>query len=92
MTSGETAEVRISIPRGDLAYWDVQLHRWVVEGGRLEPGPAALGRGRGGGRCRPAPLHRGLHHRRTPRPPCRREGLRPGGTPQRGERPERRVR
>jgi beta-glucosidase len=31
--AGRTAQVTLFIPRGDLAYWDTRLNRWVVEGG-----------------------------------------------------------
>ncbi|KYH46038.1 glycoside hydrolase family 3 C-terminal domain-containing protein [Branchiibius sp. NY16-3462-2] len=33
---GESAPVHITIPRDDLAYWDVRLDRFVVEGGDYE--------------------------------------------------------
>lgn len=33
IAAGESAVVTISVPRGDLAYWDIDLNRWVVEGG-----------------------------------------------------------
>jgi beta-glucosidase len=32
--AGETADVTLTIERGDLAYWDTRLGRWVVEGGQ----------------------------------------------------------
>ena len=31
--AGETADVVLTIDRGDLAYWDTRVGRWVVEGG-----------------------------------------------------------
>ncbi|HEX3513441.1 MAG TPA: glycoside hydrolase family 3 C-terminal domain-containing protein [Trebonia sp.] len=31
--AGETADVVLTIDREDLAYWDIRLNRWVVEGG-----------------------------------------------------------
>jgi beta-glucosidase len=31
--AGETVEVALAIDRGDLAYWDTRVSRWVVEGG-----------------------------------------------------------
>ncbi|HEU0317891.1 MAG TPA: glycoside hydrolase family 3 C-terminal domain-containing protein, partial [Solirubrobacteraceae bacterium] len=31
--AGQTAEVTLSVARDDLAYWDIRLNRWVVEGG-----------------------------------------------------------
>ncbi|HXT88379.1 MAG TPA: glycoside hydrolase family 3 C-terminal domain-containing protein [Trebonia sp.] len=34
--AGETAEVVLTIAREDLAYWDIRLNRWVVEGGAYE--------------------------------------------------------
>ncbi|MEU0494124.1 glycoside hydrolase family 3 C-terminal domain-containing protein [Mycobacterium sp. NPDC006124] len=30
---GETREVMLTVPRRDLAYWDVRVDAWVVEGG-----------------------------------------------------------
>ncbi|WNM31938.1 glycoside hydrolase family 3 C-terminal domain-containing protein [Streptomyces sp. Li-HN-5-11] len=33
LAPGESSAVRLSIPREDLAHWDIALHRWVVEGG-----------------------------------------------------------
>ena len=33
IAAGGTADVVLSIARGDLAYWDTRLGRWVVEGG-----------------------------------------------------------
>ncbi|WP_433291328.1 glycoside hydrolase family 3 C-terminal domain-containing protein [Actinoplanes sp. CA-030573] len=43
IAAGETAEVVLLIERGDLAYWDVRLSRWVVEGGphRIEIGASS---------------------------------------------------
>jgi beta-glucosidase len=32
--AGETADVRLTIERGDLAYWDTRLGRWLIEGGQ----------------------------------------------------------
>ena len=34
--AGETEEVVLTIARDDLAYWDVRLNRWVVEGGAYQ--------------------------------------------------------
>ena len=31
--AGETVDVVLTIDRGDLAYWDTRVSRWVVEGG-----------------------------------------------------------
>ena len=31
--AGETEDVVLTIDTGDLAYWDIRLNRWVVEGG-----------------------------------------------------------
>ncbi|HTR93055.1 MAG TPA: glycoside hydrolase family 3 C-terminal domain-containing protein [Trebonia sp.] len=31
--AGQTAEVTLTVARDDLAYWDIRLNRWVVEGG-----------------------------------------------------------
>jgi beta-glucosidase len=31
--AGETREVRLTVEREDLAYWDTRLGRWIVEGG-----------------------------------------------------------
>jgi beta-glucosidase len=33
LSAGESTRVHVPIPRADLAYWDIHLHRWVVEGG-----------------------------------------------------------
>jgi beta-glucosidase len=33
IAAGQTADVTLSIARGDLAYWETRLGRWVVEGG-----------------------------------------------------------
>jgi beta-glucosidase len=33
ITAGESAEVVLTVDAGDLAYWDVELGRWVVEAG-----------------------------------------------------------
>jgi beta-glucosidase len=33
IAAGQTAEVVLGIDRGDLAYWETRLGRWVVEGG-----------------------------------------------------------
>ncbi|WP_405848742.1 glycoside hydrolase family 3 C-terminal domain-containing protein [Streptomyces sp. NBC_01518] len=33
LAPGESAAVQLSISRDDIAYWDISLHRWVVEGG-----------------------------------------------------------
>jgi len=34
LESDETTEVSLTLRRADLAYWDVRVDRWVVEGGR----------------------------------------------------------
>ena len=34
--AGETEDVVLTIDRGDLAYWDTRLGRWVVEGGEYQ--------------------------------------------------------
>ena len=34
--AGETEEVVLTIARDDLAYWDIRLNRWVVEGGEYQ--------------------------------------------------------
>lgn len=44
ITAGESASVTLDIPRSDLAYWDTQLHCWVVEGGEYEVHVAASSR------------------------------------------------
>jgi beta-glucosidase len=31
--AGDTTEVRLTVEREDLAYWDTRLGRWIVEGG-----------------------------------------------------------
>ena len=33
IAAGGTAEVVLTVDRGDLAYWETRLNRWVVEGG-----------------------------------------------------------
>ncbi|MGH3706090.1 MAG: glycoside hydrolase family 3 C-terminal domain-containing protein, partial [Agromyces sp.] len=33
LASGESREVSIAVRRDDLAYWDIRVDRWVVEGG-----------------------------------------------------------
>jgi beta-glucosidase len=33
LRAGETREVTLTVDRQDLAYWDIRLNRWVVEGG-----------------------------------------------------------
>ncbi|MFD0575455.1 fibronectin type III-like domain-contianing protein [Dactylosporangium darangshiense] len=33
IAAGESAEVVLTVDAGDLAYWDVELGRWVVEAG-----------------------------------------------------------
>ncbi|MCI1675603.1 MAG: glycoside hydrolase family 3 C-terminal domain-containing protein [Ancrocorticia sp.] len=40
---GETRRVELTIPRCDLAYWDVRADRWVVEGGayRIDVGASS---------------------------------------------------
>ena len=34
IAAGQTVDVALTIDRGDLAYWDTRLGRWVVEGGQ----------------------------------------------------------
>jgi beta-glucosidase len=34
--AGETVDVALTIDRDDLAYWDILLNRWVVEGGQYQ--------------------------------------------------------
>ncbi|WKX06163.1 glycoside hydrolase family 3 C-terminal domain-containing protein [Streptomyces sp. NL15-2K] len=34
LAPGESSETVLVISRDELAYWDISLHRWVVEGGR----------------------------------------------------------
>jgi beta-glucosidase len=43
ITAGATASVVLHIDRDDLAYWDVRLSRWLVEGGeyRIEIGASS---------------------------------------------------
>ncbi|WP_458042653.1 MULTISPECIES: glycoside hydrolase family 3 C-terminal domain-containing protein [Bacteria] len=36
LEAGETREVERTLRRADLAYWDVRVDRWVVEGGEYE--------------------------------------------------------
>lgn len=36
LDAGETREVELRVRRADLAYWDVRVDRWVVEGGEYE--------------------------------------------------------
>ncbi|WP_433674801.1 glycoside hydrolase family 3 C-terminal domain-containing protein [Microbacterium gorillae] len=36
IAAGEEMTVALDISRSDLAYWDIQLHRWVVEGGTYQ--------------------------------------------------------
>ncbi|CDJ99927.1 Thermostable beta-glucosidase B [Microbacterium sp. C448] len=36
LEAGETREVELIVRRDDLAYWDVRVDRWVVEGGEYE--------------------------------------------------------
>lgn len=33
LEAGENRTVTLTVPRGDLAYWDTRLDQWVVEGG-----------------------------------------------------------
>jgi beta-glucosidase len=33
LAAGQTTDVTLTVDRGDLAYWDTRLNRWVVEGG-----------------------------------------------------------
>ncbi|GLY07410.1 MULTISPECIES: glycoside hydrolase family 3 C-terminal domain-containing protein [Actinoplanes] len=33
IAAGETTEVTLTIERADLAYWDIRLNSWIVEGG-----------------------------------------------------------
>ncbi|MDL5485475.1 glycoside hydrolase family 3 C-terminal domain-containing protein [Microbacterium wangruii] len=43
LDAGEERTVEIVVPRAELAYWDVRVDRWVVEGGayRLEVGASS---------------------------------------------------
>ena len=41
---GQSAEVRVSIPRDELAFWSEELHRWVVEPGTYTIQAAASSR------------------------------------------------
>lgn len=43
---GASETVEIPIPRGELAYWDEELHRWVVEAGSYTIAAAASSRDR----------------------------------------------
>ena len=36
LEAGETREVELVVRRSDLAYWDVRVDRWVIEGGTYE--------------------------------------------------------
>jgi beta-glucosidase len=36
LAAGQTADVTLTVERGDLAYWDTRLNRWVVEGGAYQ--------------------------------------------------------
>ncbi|MCR2800112.1 glycoside hydrolase family 3 C-terminal domain-containing protein [Microbacterium sp. zg-Y818] len=44
LESGETREVELVIARADLAYWNVQVDRWIVEGGDYVVAVAASSR------------------------------------------------
>ncbi|MFE6964708.1 glycoside hydrolase family 3 C-terminal domain-containing protein [Agromyces sp. NPDC057679] len=35
LSAGESREVEVRVRREDLAYWDIRVDRWVVEGGEL---------------------------------------------------------
>ncbi|WP_309064936.1 glycoside hydrolase family 3 C-terminal domain-containing protein [Microbacterium sp.] len=36
IAAGETAQVSLRVRRSDLAYWDVRVDRWIVEGGEYD--------------------------------------------------------
>jgi beta-glucosidase len=44
IAAGAKSTVRMTITRNDLAYWDIDLHRWVVEGGTYRVHAAASSR------------------------------------------------
>ncbi|GLY68175.1 glycoside hydrolase family 3 C-terminal domain-containing protein [Amycolatopsis taiwanensis] len=44
LESGETREVSLTVRRKDLAYWDIRVDRWVVEGGEYTVEVAASSR------------------------------------------------
>ena len=44
LEAGETREVTLTVRRKDLAYWDVRVDRWVVEGGTYTVDVAASSR------------------------------------------------
>ncbi|MFJ8194026.1 glycoside hydrolase family 3 C-terminal domain-containing protein [Streptomyces sp. NPDC096094] len=44
LEAGQSGRVTVSIPRHDLAYWDVRAHRWVVQDGVYEVSAAASSR------------------------------------------------
>jgi beta-glucosidase len=41
---GETREVSLTVRRADLAYWDIRVDRWIVEGGEYAVDVAASSR------------------------------------------------
>ncbi|MGO2746126.1 glycoside hydrolase family 3 C-terminal domain-containing protein [Microbacterium sp.] len=43
IAAGETADVQVNVRRADLAYWDIRVDRWTVEGGdyRVEVGASS---------------------------------------------------
>jgi len=43
IATGETKDVRVIVRRADLAYWDIRVDRWAVEGGayRIEVGASS---------------------------------------------------
>ncbi|WEG08209.1 glycoside hydrolase family 3 C-terminal domain-containing protein [Microbacterium horticulturae] len=44
IAAGQTREVQLTVRRADLAYWDVRVDRWVVEGGAYTVDVAASSR------------------------------------------------
>ncbi|GAA3908253.1 glycoside hydrolase family 3 C-terminal domain-containing protein [Microbacterium invictum] len=44
LDAGETGEVVLTVRRADLAYWDIRVDRWVVEGGQYLVDVAASSR------------------------------------------------
>jgi len=44
IAAGQTREVQLTVRRADLAYWDVRVDRWVVEGGTYSFDVAASSR------------------------------------------------
>ncbi|MEQ6897766.1 glycoside hydrolase family 3 C-terminal domain-containing protein [Microbacterium sp. KR10-403] len=44
IAAGQTQDVRLTVRRADLAYWDVRVDRWIVEGGAYTVDVAASSR------------------------------------------------